>query len=91
VVVSEVERPFPNGHKCSFGCNGDVTAIAAGQSQRFYSCVEIFNLYYPSSLPQISLAPGVGLEWRGLNFYLMSVSALSPTVSYCVLCIVVVE
>jgi hypothetical protein len=26
-----------NGHKCPFGCNSCVTAVAAGQSQRFYS------------------------------------------------------
>jgi hypothetical protein len=31
-----MQRPFPNGKKCPFGCNGYVTAVAAGQSQRLY-------------------------------------------------------
>jgi hypothetical protein len=49
-----------------FGCNGYVTAVAAGQSQRFYSGVEIFNFNwcYLSSPPQIPRALGVHLEWR---------------------------
>jgi hypothetical protein len=59
--------PFPNGHKCPFGCNGYVTAVAAGQSQRFYSGVGIFNWYYLSSPPQILLVPVVHLETRGLT------------------------
>jgi hypothetical protein len=40
--------------------------VAAGQSQRFYSGVRIFNWYYLSSPPQILRAPGVELETRGL-------------------------
>jgi hypothetical protein len=32
-----IQRPFPNGQKRPFGCNGYVTVVAAGQSQRFYS------------------------------------------------------
>jgi hypothetical protein len=38
-----MQRPFPNGHKCPFGCNGYVTAVAAGQSQRFYSKMGYIN------------------------------------------------
>ena len=34
-----MQRPFPNGHKCTFGCNGYVTAVATGQSQRFYGWI----------------------------------------------------
>jgi hypothetical protein len=55
---------FSNGHRCLFGCNVYVTAVAAGQSKRFYSGVGIFyNWYYLSSPPQILLLPRVGLEW----------------------------
>jgi hypothetical protein len=46
-IVSELKRPqiynglmhrqFSNGYKCPFVCNGYATAVAAGQSQRFYS------------------------------------------------------
>jgi hypothetical protein len=61
-----MQRPFPNGKKCPFGCNGYVTAVAVGQSQRLYSGVGIFNWYYLSSPPQILCAPGVELELRGL-------------------------
>jgi hypothetical protein len=41
-----MRRPFPNENKYPFGCNAYVTAVAAGQSQRFYCfCgVEILNL-----------------------------------------------
>ena len=46
-------------------CSG-VTAVAAGQSQRFYSGVGIFNWYYLSSPPQILRFPVVELETRGL-------------------------
>jgi hypothetical protein len=38
-----MQRPFPNGQNFPFGCNGYVTAVAAGQSQRVYSGVGIFN------------------------------------------------
>jgi hypothetical protein len=41
-----------------FGCNGCVTAVAAGQSQRFYSGVGIFNWYYLSSAPPELPGPG---------------------------------
>jgi hypothetical protein len=63
-----MQRPFPNGHKRPFGCNGHVTAVTAGQSQRFYSGVGIFNWYYPSSPPQIPRRPGVQLESEWLKF-----------------------
>jgi hypothetical protein len=32
--------------------NGHLMAVAAGQSQRVYSGVGIFNWYYPSSTPR---------------------------------------
>jgi hypothetical protein len=50
--------------KCPFGCNSYVTAVAAGQSQRFYfySGVGVFNWYYLSSPPQVLRSPRVGLE-----------------------------
>jgi hypothetical protein len=63
-----IKRPFPNGHKCPFGCSGYVTAVAAGQSQRLYSGVGIFNWHYPSSPPQILRFPMVPLERRGLIY-----------------------
>ena len=49
--------------------------MAAGQSQRFYSGVGIFNWYYLSSPPQILRVPGVPLETGGLahNIYYMRV------------------
>ena len=34
-----MRRPFPNGRKRPFGCDGFVTAMAAGQSQWF--CVDM--------------------------------------------------
>ena len=45
--------------------------MAAGQSQRFYSGVGIFNFnwYYLSSPPQILRIPVVELETRGLMLY----------------------
>jgi hypothetical protein len=42
--------------------------VAAGQSQRFYSGVGIFNWYYLSSPPQILRCRGVELETRGLIY-----------------------
>jgi hypothetical protein len=62
-----MQRPFPNGHKRPFGCDGYVTAVAASQSQRFYSGVEIFKWYYLSSPPQILRFSGVHLETGGLT------------------------
>jgi hypothetical protein len=43
-------RPFSNGKgkKCPFGCNGYVTAVAVGQSQRLYSGVRAFTGNYLS-------------------------------------------
>ena len=35
-----------NGRKCPFGCNGHVTAVAVGQSQRLYSGVKMFTGNY---------------------------------------------
>jgi hypothetical protein len=58
-VVCNGHSPTANGRKCPFGCSGHATATAvstavdAGQSQRFYSGVGIFNLYYLNSPPQI--------------------------------------
>jgi hypothetical protein len=43
--------------------------VAAGQSQRFYSGVGIFNWYYLSSPPQIPRRPSVHLELRGLIYH----------------------
>jgi hypothetical protein len=63
-----MQRPFLNGQKYPFGCNGYVTAVAAGQSQRFYSGVGIFNWYYLSSPPQIRRRLVVHLEWRWLKW-----------------------
>ena len=37
-----------NGRKCSFGCNGHVTAVAVGQSQQLYAGVKIFTGNYLS-------------------------------------------
>ena len=31
IYCGYVQRPFPNGHKCPFGCNGYVTAVAPGR------------------------------------------------------------
>ena len=44
--------------------------MAAGQSQRFYSGVGIFNWYYLSSPPQIPRPPVVHLGTRGLIYAL---------------------
>jgi hypothetical protein len=44
-------------------------AVAAGQSQRFYSGVEIFNWCYLSSPPQIPRTPVVVLERKGRLIY----------------------
>jgi hypothetical protein len=43
-----MQRPFPNGHKRPFGCNGHATAVAVGQRQRLYSGVRIFTGLYLS-------------------------------------------
>jgi hypothetical protein len=61
-----MQRPFPNGQKCPFACNGYVIVVAAGQSQQFYSGVGTFNWYYLSSPPQILHGSWVGLESKGL-------------------------
>jgi hypothetical protein len=57
-----VQRPFPNGHKFPFGCNGHVTAMAVGQRQLLYSGVRIFTGNYLSSTPRARRTPGVYLE-----------------------------
>ena len=52
-------RPFPNGHSCSFGCDGYVKALAAGQQADGLTLdsgvgVGIFinwYRYYPSTNP----------------------------------------
>jgi hypothetical protein len=55
-----------NGHSltenCPFGCNGYVTAVAVGQSQRLYSGVGLFNWHYLSSPPQIPRLSRVVLD-----------------------------
>jgi hypothetical protein len=43
-----IQRASFNGRKCPFGCNGHVTAVAVGQSQRLYSGVRMFTGNYPS-------------------------------------------
>ena len=48
--------------------NGNVTPVAAGQSQRFSSGVGVFNWHYLSSPPQIPQGPGVHLELGGLIY-----------------------
>jgi hypothetical protein len=60
-----------------FGCNGCVTAVAAGQSQRFYSGVGIFNWHYLSSPPQVLRGPGAHLESKGLACYMPIYISLS--------------
>ena len=42
--------------------------MAAGQSQRFYSGVGIFNWHYLSLPPQILRVPGAPLESKGLIY-----------------------
>ena len=49
---ADIQRTFPNGRKCPFGCNGNVTAVAVGQSQRLYSGVRVFTGNYLSSTPR---------------------------------------
>jgi hypothetical protein len=63
-----MQRPFTNGYKFPLGCNGYVTAVAAGQSQRLYSGVGVFHWCYLSSPPQIMRFPVVGLELGGLIY-----------------------
>ena len=63
-----MQRPFPNGHKRPFECNGYVTAVAVGQSQRLYSGVGMFTRYYLSSLPQKLRVRGVQLELNSVIF-----------------------
>jgi hypothetical protein len=46
-----MQRPLTNGKKCPFGCNGYVTAVAVGQSQRLYSSLRMFMI------PGFILAP----------------------------------
>jgi hypothetical protein len=43
-------RTSPNGRKCPFGCNGHVTAVVVGQSQRLYSGVSTLTGNYLSFL-----------------------------------------
>jgi hypothetical protein len=47
-----MQRPFLNGRKCPFGCNGYVTAMAVGQRQRLYSGVRMFTGNYLNSTPR---------------------------------------
>ena len=76
-----MQRPFPNGHKFPFGCNGFVTAVAAGQRQHFYSGVGIFNFITgitsdASRGSQIPRLPWFHLETRGLMLALIYI--ISP-------------
>jgi hypothetical protein len=41
--------PPTETEKCPFGCNGYVTAVAAGLGKWFYSGVGIFDWYYSDS------------------------------------------
>jgi hypothetical protein len=54
--------------------------VAAGQSQRFYSGVGVFNWCHLSSPPQILLRPGVHLKWR----WLIYVPVVGPRCQICV-------
>jgi hypothetical protein len=51
-----MQRPFPNG-KSVRSCNGYVTAVAAGQSQRFY-CWSTLELTYNSTRISFKLMRG---------------------------------
>jgi hypothetical protein len=61
-----VQRPSPNGQKYPFGCNGNATAVAAGQRQRFYSGVGTCVTGIISLPPQVLRFPPPPLESRGL-------------------------
>ena len=61
-----MQRPLSNGHKFPFGCGGYVTAVAAGQSQRFYSGVGIFNWFISVRLLRSHEPPGAPLNQRDL-------------------------
>jgi hypothetical protein len=50
-------------------------AVAAGQSQRFYSGVGIFSWYYLSSPPEIPRVPVVDLKLGGLTLHTYMVTA----------------
>jgi hypothetical protein len=78
--LTYMQRPFPNGCKRPFGCDGYVTAVAAGQSQRFYSGVGIFNWYYLSSPPQIPRGSMVLLESGGLTCHKRQAHCAFPRV-----------
>jgi hypothetical protein len=56
--------------------------VAAGQSQRLYSGVGIFNWYYLSSPTQILRAPGAPLESRGLIYISELDSSWTPGAFY---------
>ena len=62
IYNGHVQRPSSNGRQYPFGCNGYVTTVAAGQSQRFHAGVGIFNLCYLSSPPQTLRFPRSPLE-----------------------------
>ena len=68
-----------NRHQ-QLGCNGDVTAVAVGQSQRLYSGVRMFTGNYLSSTPRALRFPGVYLELRPL-IYFTDIPQWTPQVS----------
>jgi hypothetical protein len=58
---------IPQRKKCSLGCNGYVTAVAAGQSQRFYSGVEIVAIIESKLLQNIALVGEIGVACSPLS------------------------
>jgi hypothetical protein len=52
-----------------FGRSGYVTAVAAGQSQRFYSGAGFFSWYYPSFTPRDLCSRGAYLEYNSLEYH----------------------
>jgi hypothetical protein len=73
-----MKRPFPNGHKRMFGCNGYITAVAVGQSQRLFSGVRMLTWFYLSFIITCSF-PERG-DLRSINIYYLLY--ISGTVLY---------
>jgi hypothetical protein len=69
-----MKRTKINGKKCPFGCNGHVTAVAVGQSQRLY------DILVSESLPGIISASSKAVECT--KGYKLNLSKL--TVLYCI-------
>jgi hypothetical protein len=85
-----MKRSFQNGHKCPLGCAGTgngyvaATAMAAGQSQRFYPGMGILNWYYLNlqfaSLDLTSPRARTRMRAAGITVYRMVFDA--PTCLY---------